>query len=70
MIKAGDMTVFIDDIIIGTETEEGHDDIIEEVLRRMMENDLFVKPKKYVWKVREIGFLGVMIGLDRVKIEK
>jgi len=70
MIKAGDMTVFIDDIIIGTETEEGHDDIIEEVLRRMMENDLFVKPKKYVWKVREVGFLGVMIGLDRVKIEK
>ena len=64
------MTVFIDDIIIGTETEEGHDDIIEEVLRRMMENDLFVKPKKYVWKVREVGFLGVMIGLDRVKIEK
>ena len=64
------MTVFIDDIIIGTEKEEGHDDIIEEVLRRMMENDLFVKPKKYVWKVREVGFLGVMIGLDRVKIEK
>jgi len=23
-----------------------------------------------VWKVREVGFLGVMIGLDRVKIEK
>ena len=70
IIKVGDMIVFIDDIIIGTEINEGHDDIIEEVLRRMMENDLFVKPKKYVWKVREVGFLGVMIGLDRVKIEK
>ena len=70
IIKVGDMIVFIDDIIIGTEIDEGHDDIIEEVLRRMMENDLFVKPKKYVWKVREVGFLGVMIGLDRVKIEK
>ena len=70
IIKVGDMIVFIDDIIIGTEIDEGHDDIIKEVLRRMMENDLFVKPKKYVWKVREVGFLGVMIGLDRVKIEK
>ena len=31
---------------------------------------LFVKPEKCMWKVREVGFLGVVIGLDRVKIEK
>jgi len=43
---------------------------MEEVLRRIVENDLFVKPEKYVWKVREVGFLGVVIGPDKVKIEK
>jgi len=43
---------------------------VEEILRRMVENDLFVKPEKYVWNVREVGFLGVVIGLDGVKIEK
>jgi len=43
---------------------------VEEVLRRMVENDLFVKLEKCIWKVREVGFLGVVIGPDRVKMEK
>ena len=64
------VAVFIDDVMIATETEEGHDEIVEEVLRRLEENDLFVKPEKYVWKVREVGFLGVIIGEDRVRMEK
>ena len=69
MIEAGDVAAFIDDIIVGIETKEEHD-IVEEVLRRMAENDLFVKPEKCVWKVINVGFLGVMIGLDRIKMEK
>ena len=64
------VAVFIDDVMIATETEEGHDKIVEEVLRRLEENDLFVKPEKYVWKVREVGFLGVIIGEDGVRMEK
>ena len=52
------------------ETEERHDDIVKEVLRRIAKNDLFVKLEKYVQKVREIRFLGIVIGSDRVKIEK
>ena len=64
------IAVFIDDVMIATETEEGHDEIVEEVLKRLEENDLFVKPEKYVWKIREVGFLGVIIGEDRVRIEK
>jgi len=40
------VTVFIDDVMIATETEEGHDEIMEEVLKRLEENDLFVKPGK------------------------
>ena len=42
------VAVFIDDMMIAMETEEGHDKIVEEVLRRLEENDLFVKPEKYV----------------------
>ena len=34
------------------------------------ENDLFVKPEKCVWKVKEVEFLGVIIREDRVRIEK
>ena len=64
------VAVFIDDIMVAIETEEGHDEIVEEVLRRLEENDLFVKPEKCVWKVRKVGFLGVIIGEDGVRMEK
>jgi len=64
------IAVFIDDVMIATETEEEHDEIVEEVLRRLEENDLFVKLEKCVWKVKEVGFLGVIIGEDEVRMEK
>jgi len=64
------VAVFIDNVMVVTKTEKGHDEIVEEVLRRLEENDLFVKPEKCVWKVREVGFLGVIIGEDRVIMEK
>ena len=46
MINEGKVAVFVDDVLIGTETEERHNDIVEEVLRRLEENDLYVKPEK------------------------
>ena len=70
MIEVEDVAVFIDDVMVGTETEEGHNEIMKEVLRRMTENDLFVKPKKYVWKVREVRFLRVIIGPDSMRMKK
>jgi len=64
------VAVYINDMMIAMETEEGHDKIVEEVLRRLEENDLFVKPEKCVWKIKEVGFLGVIIGEDRIRMEK
>ena len=64
------VAVFIDDVMIVTETKEGHDEIVEEVLRRLEENDLFIKLEKCVWKVREVEFLEVIIGEDGVRIKK
>ena len=64
------VAVFIDDVMVAIETEEGHDEIVEEVLKRLEENDLFVKPEKCVWKVIEVEFLGVIIGENRVRMEK
>ena len=40
------VAVFIDDVMVATETEKGHDEIVEKVLRRLEKNDLFVKPEK------------------------
>jgi len=64
------VAAFVDNMLVGTETEEGHDEIVEEVLRRLEENDLYVKPEKCAWKVRKIGFLDVVIGPSGIEIEK
>ena len=70
LINTGKVAAFIDDVIVGTETEEGYDELVAEVIRRLEENDLYVKPEKCKWKVREVGFLGVIIGLEGIKMEE
>jgi len=70
LINKGDTATFIDDILVATDTEEGHDELVEEVLKRLEENDLFVKLEKCKWKVREVEFLGVVIGPKGVEIQK
>jgi len=70
LINEGKVAVFVDDVLVGTETEEEHDEIMEEILRRLEENDLYIKLEKCVWKVRKIGFLGVIIGPNRIEMEE
>ena len=70
LINQGDMATFIDDILVATDTEEGHNKLVEKVLRRLEENNLFVKPEKCKWKVREVEFLGVVISPKGVEMQK
>ena len=70
LINTGKVATFINNVIVGTETEEGHDELIAEVIKRLEENNLYVKPEKYKWKVREVEFLGVVIGPEGIKMEK
>ena len=70
LINTGKVAAFIDNVIIRTEIEEGHDKLVAEVIKRLEENDLYVKPEKYRWKVREVGFLGVVIGPEGIKMEE
>ena len=62
MINQGNTAIFIDDIIVAMDTKEGHNKLVEKVLKRLEKNDLFVKPEKYQQKVKEIEFLGMVIG--------
>jgi len=48
LVNEGKVAVFVDNVLVGTETEEGYNEIVEEVLGRLEENDLYVKPEKYV----------------------
>jgi len=69
LINKGKVAAFVDDVLVGTKTEEGHNEIVEEVLRRLEKNNLYIKPEKYVWKVRKIEFLGVVIGPNGIEME-
>ena len=70
LTNTGKVAVFIDDVIVGTEMEEGHDELVAEVIKRLEENDLYVKPEKCKWKVRKVEFLGVVIGPEGIKMEE
>jgi len=62
--------VFVDDVLVEMEIKKGHNEIVEKILRRLEENDLYVKLEKCVWKVRKIRFLGVIIGPNEIEMEK
>jgi len=47
IIEAEDITISIDNVMVRTETEKEYDNTVEELLRRIAENDLFVKLEKY-----------------------
>ena len=65
LINTRKMVSFIDNVLIRTEMEKGHDEIVKEVIKRLAENNLYIKPEKYKQKVRE-----VVIEPERIKMEE
>ena len=47
IINQRTIAIFINNIIVATEIEEKHDEVVEKVLKQLKENNLFVKPEKY-----------------------
>jgi len=70
MINEGKVAVFVDDVLVETETEEGYDEVVKEVLKRLEENDLYIKLKKCAWKVKKMFFLGIVMEEGKVEMEK
>ena len=66
------VVVYIDDLMIFTKTENQaeHDKIVWEVLRRLEENDLFMRPKKCTFCTTEVNFLGMIVRHDGTKMDQ
>ena len=47
LINTGELANFINNIIVGIEKEEVYDEIVKKVVKRLAENDLYVKLEKY-----------------------
>ena len=67
LINKGKVAVFVDNVLVGTKTKEGYDEIVEKILRRLEENNLYIKLEKCV---RKIGFLGVVIGPNGIEMKE
>ena len=46
LINTGKVAAFIDDVIVGMESEEEHNELVEKVIKRLEKNDLYMKPEK------------------------
>jgi len=66
------IVVYIDDLLIYTKnkTREEHDEIVWQILERLRDHDLFVKPLKCFFGVSEVEFLGLWINKDGVTMDK
>jgi len=62
LINTDKVVAFIDDVIVGIEDKEEYDELVAEIIKRLGENNLYMKLEKCKWKVRKVGFLGVVIG--------
>ena len=70
LINMRKVVSFIDNVIVGIKMDEGHDKIVEEVVKRLAENNLYVKLEKCKWKIRKVDFLGVVIEWERIRMEE
>ena len=70
IINKEKVAVFVDDVLVGTKTEKGYNKIVKKVLKRLNENNLYVKLKKCIWKIQKIGFLKAIIEPNGIKMKK
>jgi hypothetical protein len=61
---------YIDDVLIHAETEEKHNKLIKEVLKRLEENSLVISPEKCVWAKNKVEFLGYIISEEGIEMAK
>jgi hypothetical protein len=61
LIATGVVAVYMDDILIYTTTLAKHRKIVREVLQRLQDHDLYLKPEKCKFEKQEIEYLGMII---------
>ncbi|KAF8761149.1 hypothetical protein RHS01_00326 [Rhizoctonia solani] len=66
--------IYLDDILIYSKDDASHTQHLHEVLRRLMENQLFCKASKCTFHVTSVEYLGIIVSdkgfsLDKLKIQ-
>ena len=69
LIAQGEVAVYMDDILIYSSTLEHHRQVVREVLQRLQDHDLYLKPEKCDFEKSEIEYLGMIIYPGEVKMD-
>ena len=62
------VTVYLDDILIYSETMEEHERLVHEVLKALETHDLYVELEKSQFHQPEVEFLGHIVGINGIRM--
>ena len=69
LIAEGIVVVYLDDILIFTETEEEHEQVVRRVLEVLAEHKLFLRLEKCEFHRKQIEYLGLVISENKVEMD-
>jgi hypothetical protein len=69
LIAEGKVTVYLNDILIWSSTLNKHQKIIHEVLQRLKEHDLYLRPEKCKFEQSYVNYLGLVISPGKVSMD-
>src|SRR5438309_1584457 len=67
----GFIVIYMDDLLIFTRdmSRGDHAELIKHILKKLRENDLFVKPSKCIFFAKSVDFLGMTMSKDSVSMD-
>ncbi len=69
LIQAGQVMVYLDDILIFGNDKKEHRNLVKEVLKRLQDNDLYAKAEKCFFEKDSIEYLGMIISKGHVAMD-
>jgi hypothetical protein len=69
LIAKGQVMVYLDDILIFTESLKDHRSIVHKVLQQLQDNDLYLRPEKCEFEQTKIEYLGLVIRQGQVSMD-
>ena len=69
LIAKGKVAVYLDNILIFTKDLEEHRQVVRDVLGRLRQNDLYLRPEKCEFEQLQIEYLGLIIREGEVRMD-
>jgi len=70
LVLTNEVIIYMDDILIATINDpHHHHDIVHQVLYRLEEHDLYLKPEKCTFETPEVEYLRVIIGYRKIHMD-